>query len=257
MPARILLGNVDTADKVVQIERKTSRVGGSAPSDIVFNGLPTHAFTLDYQEGSYWVQNTGNETLYLDENVIHCRHQMVWEQGETLQYGKSHKLNLVIHDDPSPKPLSKTLFGFRPNSLLTPEELADRQRLVKLSTILTVCILGILFFAYQIVFTSNDPDRSARRKFDGIVVALEKEQKGMGRLLDKPERRDLKNLINALKKARIAELENNDDRALMLYNAIRNQIRDQGSLHGLQIDSQFEAIDAYVWQRLQNLSDGA
>ena len=253
MPAKLTAIRDQAVSKIVQIENPLSRVGGAPPSDLIFPGLPNHVFTIEFQDKSYWVQNTGEQTLFLEESVIPCGSQMVWESGEVLQVGKHMTLRLDTDRDPRPAPVGKTFMGLRPTALLTEEQKAERQHQLKLLAMLAVISLGIIFFSSQIILAKPDPDRSTRREFERLLEELERQEINL--VARSPNRlamtKELTDLKNALKRARIADLESNGEASFQHYNAIRDYLRKRYLTDTSKFEPEiFGEIHDYAWNQM-------
>ena len=250
MPARIQVRRDGKTKRIIPVELKTSRLGGAAPSDMIVRGLRPHVLSLEFREDAYHVLNTGNQTLYLEESVIPPGSQMAWDTGEVLQIGRGLTLVLDIKGDPAPRQRSRTFLGIRPKDLLTESEVAARSHQQRLSVALSFIVLGILFFGYQIVFTKPKHDESVRRDLATVLEELESYQSLVQARHRRPnENAQIGDLADALKRARVAELENDLDTAKAVYASIRIHLRERYRNQGEFSDPIFQQVNRFVWER--------
>jgi len=233
MPARLRIVKGNSSRHVRQIEKSSSSIGGSKPSDLVFPGLPKHAFTIEYRDGEYWMLNSGKELLYSGDRVIGPQQKSRWMPGANVQISNLMVLTLETDRDPIPTPLRRGWFGAPHRKLLNRDEAEVQGKRQRLLAIISMAFAGSALMFLAAIANPVKPEVLEARYFNAIAEVIEDDQS----LSEKVGER--------FRNARLAELQGEQATAKRYLERIRKELRQM--LQTNEIDrATFERITRYI-----------
>jgi hypothetical protein len=213
MPARLRIVKGQSSRHVRQIEKSSSSIGGSSPSDLVFPGLPKHTFSLEYREGEYWLLNTGKELLYSGDRVIAPKQKSAWVPGMNVQIGNLMVLTLETDRDPAPTPLRRSWLGVTNRKLLNRDQAAEQGKRQRLLTLIGVAVAGSALLFLASLANPMNPEVEDAKHFAMIAETIEKNEV-------------LENSVGErFRNARLAELQGQTATAQRYLSKIRERLR--------------------------------